>query len=236
MMDIDCIVQSFNEPQLDRCLKSVREQTYPYYRIVNVNGVIGTHNAFKRVVESVQTEWFSAIGGDCIYHKDALEKLVAFREKYIHPKCFLYCLGTYDPFMEINTGFLCLAKHSVVKMQVPMENALKFDRAYAGRLKAEGWFTKVDVNTIVGTHFEDPDEFQVFHRFFILATKDGNRGYGISRRIMSNLYERDHNSLQKLAIDALDFGLSKGPYPMSINNDYNLQMYEEFKKWKLMHS
>ena len=236
MIDVDCIVQSFNEPQLDRCLKSIRNQTYPYYRIVNVNGVLGTNNAFRRVLSSVQTEWFSAVGGDCIYYKDALSNLIKFMEAHPHEKCCNYCLTCYDPFMEIKTGFLCIARNTAFKeVMGNLSDNLTFDRSIAARLRHNGWFVRKNMRVIAGTHFEDPDEFQVFHRFFILATKDGLRGYNINKEIMENLYKRDKKPLQDMAIKALNFGIEKQVYQRSIDNNFNLQMYEEFKEWKLTH-
>lgn len=235
MMDIDCIVQSFNEPQLDRCLKSLREQTYPYYRIINVNGVIGTYNAFKRWVMMIQTEWFTATGGDLVYYKDALENLIKFKDAHPSDLCCNYCLTCWDPFMELKTGYLCLARTSAFQEATALDeiqDILVFDRNIARRMREKGYFVRKNMKVIAGTHFEDPDEFQVFHRFFILATKDGRWGYELNRNIMTRLYERDKKPLQLLAIEALDFGDEKGPYGRSIDNNYNLQMYEEFKKWQ----
>ena len=230
MLDVDVIVTSMDgEPQLDACMKSLREQTYPFYRIINIHGVSPFHLAWNRAVHNVSAEWYANVGSDCIYEKDALEKVVRFMESYLpDEKCCGYCFSCYDAFLEIRAGFLCVLRASAFKTQ-EATNHLTFDREVMSNLRNQGWFLRKN-NEIVGTHFPDPSEYQVFHRFFILATKDGKKGYDLNKNILTKLYERDRNPLQKLALDSLDFGVNKGRYPTSIDDRYNRKMYDEFNR------
>lgn len=233
MIDVDVVVTSMNEPQLDRCLEALRNQTYPFYRIININGVIPFSDAYNRILDSVKTEWYVPTAGDVIYDKNALEQVMWFKDRKPGDKCCSYCMYTWDPFLEIKCGFMCLQRTSAF---VPhrASNNYNLDRKTMRNIRSQGWFLR-KYDRIVGTHFLDPDEYQVFHRFMILAGRDGMGSYNSCKEICTRLYERDHNPLHALALDALEFGLQKGNYPDSINDNYNRKMYEEFKEWKLTH-
>lgn len=229
-MNIDVVITSMNEPQLDRCLQSVRNQTYPFYRIINIHGVSPFYVAYNRAVSSVETDWFVFIGGDMILYERGLERVIRFMEKYPSDKCCGYYITLYDPFLEIKTGYLGLQRTATFKKQLATDDH-NFDRNMMTRLRQEGWFIRKSMGEIAGTHFENPDEFQVFHRFFTLATRDGEWGYEVNRNIVVKLYEKHKDSLHTLALDALDFGKDRH-YPKSIDINHNHTMYEEFKQWR----
>jgi glycosyltransferase involved in cell wall biosynthesis len=214
MVEVDVIITSMGEPQIERALESLRAQTYPFRRIIHIEGVVPFYQALKRGMEQVEAPWYANVGADAVYDKDALERVIKFMGLYPHEKCCGYCMSLWDSFMEIRAGFLCVQRTEPFR-RLMADSELKFDRAWMSKIRAEGWFLRKRP-TIVGTHFSGPDEYQVFHRFFILATKDGLRGYEICRDIMRKLYERDNNVLQRVALDALDFGTLKGDYPGSI--------------------
>ena len=63
---MEALIVSVDEPQLERCLESVRNQTVPFSRIVHINGVVPQHRAIRKGIRKTSDEWVMKIDGDMI--------------------------------------------------------------------------------------------------------------------------------------------------------------------------
>ena len=79
---------------------------------------------------------------------------------------------------------------------------------------------------MIGTHFSDPDEFQVFRRFYSMGVKHGRGGNG---RRLAQMYEETKNKSYTLASSALLFGTRERYYPTSHSIDFDKRMFDKFK-------
>ncbi len=227
---IEAMITSVDEPQLDRCLESVRNQTVPFSNVVHINGVVPIASAFNQGVKKVTDEWFMCIGGDFILYPNAVEVAKKYVDRPFHDEICGYCFGVKDTFLECKTGFCCVYRASVFKSEI-FQDTIFEDRKMPWRLRNEGWrFRKP--REIFATHFDNPSEFQVFGRFYFHTNKFNDDNSYVRTR-MSELLANTGNPLYQVGIDALDFAKLRHIYPGSPNLDFNKKMYEEFKEYRV---
>ena len=225
---IEAMITSVNEPQLDRCLKSVNNQTIPFSNIVHINGVVPIANAFNQGVERVTDEWFMFIGGDFILYPNAVGVAMKYVDRDFHDEICGYCFGIKDTFLECNTGFCSVYRTSTFKSEIFRDTIFE-DRQMPWRLRSKGWrFRKP--RDIIATHFDNPNEFQVFSRFYFHGNKFNDDNSYVRKR-MNELLLSTGNPLYRIGINALDFAKMKHIYPGSPNLDFNRKMYGEFKEY-----
>ncbi len=225
---IEAMIISVDEPQLDRCLESVRSQKIPFSNIVHINGVIPIANAFNQGIEKVVDEWLMFIGGDIILYPNAVEIAMRYVDREFHDEICGYCFAIQDTFLNCKTGFCSVFRTSAYKSEIFRDTMFE-DRHMPWRLRKKGWrFRKP--HDIIATHFDNPDGFQVFCRFYFHANKF-NDDNSYVRNTMNELLKETGNPLYQIGINALDFAKVKRIYPGSPNLDFNIKMYEEFKKY-----
>jgi hypothetical protein len=223
---IEALVISVNEPQLDRCLVSVRNQVVPFSNIVHVNGVVPEYLAFNQGMGQTRDEWAMKIDGDFILYENAVDIATNYMNQYNNRKCCNYAFGLIDTFLECPIGYCCIFKTLLYK-QYPYTDKLSNDRKANYFLRSLGWRVRKNVEVVLGTHFDKPSEFQVFKRFYTQWIKYPNNSFIKIR--MRELLERTGNTLYDIGLKAGQFADKKKSYPGSHNLTFDLQLFEEFK-------
>ena len=226
---IEALIISVDEPQLERCLGSVYEQTIPFSKVIHINdSSIPCHEGYNRGITMLLDEWFLLVNGDVILKNYAVEKCKEVIEGEIDEKVIAHLFGVKDVFMDAPLmGGIGLFKTSVLK-SYPYPNRLDADRQMGKKLDSHGWIMRQHRETILATHFDSPDEFQVFRKFYVSGMKYDSRVVSQMINDLEKLSKRTRNSLYLLAMEAMNFGIGKKGYPGSKNVEYEKKMYEEF--------
>jgi len=225
---IGALVVSASEPQVEKCLAAVNNQTCSFSSITYMKDIIPEYKAFNEGMSLCPEEWVMKIDGDMILHKNAVEISIEYMSENNSDNVFVYSFGLFDGFLKAPIcGCAVFRRELFLKVRYP--NMLSNDY-YAGRkIGRMGYVRKkpYEDGLIIGTHCEDPDDFQIFRRFYTHGVKNGKR-YMLRR--LNDLYSETGDVLYYLATQALLFGAEKRVYPTSHNLDFDKQTYEEFKK------
>jgi len=226
---IDACIRSVGEPQVARCLESVRSQVIPFANIIHVDGVVPEVEAFRALLKQVKSEWMMLIDGDMIIRPDATKIAQRYIEGETDPSVVEYQFGLYDEFIKRVINCCRVSKSSVLQ-GVRTKDRLENDLTIVRQIEESGlkcmrlWKEKPPV--VIGTHFEDPDDFQIFLRHYhagVARTK-------VTLRVLTELYEKTGDSKYDFALRALKYGLAKGykEYPGSRNVNHDKEEYEKF--------
>ncbi len=221
---VEALIISFNEPQLERCLQAVREQTIPFSNITHINGISPEHNAFNSGISLVTNEWVMKIDGDMILYEDAVETVLRSSDEN-ESDLYMYSFGLDDTFIKRPICGVGVFRARLYR-SIRYPNMLSND-VYAGKkIQPMGWKRKKPFKegVNIGTHCDSPDEFQVFRRFYTNGVKDGL----FMLRFLTPLFEQTKDPLYDLAIKAVRFGAQKRYYPTSHNLSFDKKMFEEF--------
>lgn len=227
---IDACVRSVGEPQLEKCLESVRNQTVPFANIIHVDRVSPEVEALRALLRQVKSEWMMLIDGDMILHDDATKISQSYIDRETDISVVEYQFGLYDSFLERVINSCRVSKVDAIK-SVRSKDRMENDYSIVRQMEDRGmkcvrlWQGKSPV--VIGTHFENPDEFQIFLRHYhagVLRTK-------VTMRILNELYNSTKDSKYNFAIRAMNYGLSKGykKYPGSRDVNYDRNEFEKFK-------
>lgn len=223
---IEALLTSVDEPQLDRCLRSINEQTVPFSNIVHINNVFPYSKAYNRGLSQVKDKWFMTIGGDFILDPDAVEKVTKGIEEDGDVKTVGHLYGIYDTFLHMDWNGVGTFRTDVAK-SIPFRDRLDCERILGKKLNRMGWILRRGEGNLA-THFDSPDEFQVFRRFYVYGLKyNGNVVSDIGANL-DKLFEKTGNPLYKVAIKAIAFSGKKRTYPGSHNINFDRKTYEEF--------
>ena len=226
---IEALIISVDEPQLERCLRSVYEQTIPFSKVIHINdSSVPCHEGYNRGITMLLDEWFLLVNGDGILKAYAVEKCKEAIEGETDEKVIAHLFGVEDVFMDAPLmGGIGLFKTSVLK-SYPYLNRLDADRQMGKKLDSHGWIMRQYRETILATHFDSPDEFQVFKKFYVSGMKYNSHVVSQMSDNLEKLNRRTQNPLYSLAIKAMNFGIGKREYPGSKNVKYERKVYEEF--------
>ena len=226
---IEALIISVDEPQLERCLKSVNDQTVPFDRVIHINDSSNPcHEAYNLGLSMLSDEWFLLVNGDVILKNFAVEKCKEAIEGEKDEKVVAHLFGVEDVFMDAPLlGGIGVFKTDVLK-SYPYLNRLDADRKMGRKLDSNGWILRQHRETILATHFDSPDEFQVFKKFYVSGMKYNSHVVSRMTNDLEKLNGRIQNPLYSFAIKAIYFGIGKKGYPGSKNVKYERKMYEEF--------
>lgn len=223
MIPIGALIISADEPQLERCLEAVKNQTIPFSNITHVNNVSPESMAFNGGLAMVTDEYVMKIDGDMILRNDAVETAL----KYIpeeNGNAYVHNFILYDSFLKQNIRGCGVIVKSIFG-KVPYPNFLTDDTWVGHKLRRMG-FVIERYPEVIGTHFNSPDEFQVFRRFYVMGVKHDKR---YSWVYLERLYQETKDPLYDLAMKAVEFGIKKKYYPTSHDLNFDRKMFEEFK-------
>ncbi len=224
---MEALVISVNEPQLDRCLESVKNQTVPFSNIIHIQNVVPNSKAFNLGISKTTEEWAMHIAGDFVLYPNAVEIATSFVNRSGNDHYFGYFFAAHDTFLQCNIGFCGVLRMSAWKT-ITFEDTMFDDRRIPFRLREKGYRAKKKMYICLTTHFDKPDEFQVFGRFYFHASKfDDSNSW--TRCKLTKLLKVTEDPLYQVGIDAMDFAKLKGVHPGSPNVDFARKMFEEFK-------
>lgn len=226
-LEIEALVVSAGEPQLKRCLQAVREQTVPFSNVVHVNNVTPESVAFNTGMSLTTNKWVMKIDGDFILYPNAVEMVVNSMHDADDVFMFAYVLD--DAFLRLPIWGCGVYRRDFYTKIVRYPNMLTNDEWAGKKLRRLGYRNcrPLGAETPIATHCEDPDEFQVFRRFFTRGVKGGRRYVWAQ---LEKLHAQTQNPLYQLAMQAVEFGIEKGHYPTSHNLEYDKKLYEEFNE------
>lgn len=235
-MMIDAMIISCGEPQLERCIESVKNQTVPFSNIIHVDGIIPESVATNMGIQQVTQEWFMRIDGDIILYPNAVSIVTEQIEKNLAEKIGMLIFYSYDSFIRRIVTAGAVVTNTEAVRSVGWKNHLRSDNNTKRKMERYGWTARTALEKakriVVGTHFDDPSEFQIFHRFYITAFKwkDSIEGTRSTKDRLSTLYKSTGDSRYIHALKSFEYGLENPEYFGSQNRDYDRRKYEEFKK------
>ena len=225
-MEIEALITSVDDPQLDRCLESVKGQTVPFWNIIHINNICPSCMAWEAGKKKLTGDWVMHIGGDMILHEDALERIIKYMEHDNSDKISGYYFGLYDTFLDCEIGFIGVLRTSLYK-DITFRNNLFCDGEVVNMLRHQGWVTPKLLSFMVGTHFDQPDEFQVFKRCYIHGLRF--RDHRSLKGRLTELFNKTGNPLYQLGIKAIGFAQAENLYPGGHNVEFEKKMFEKFK-------
>jgi len=224
-MKIDALITSVGDPQLDRCLEAVKNQTVPFSNIVHIDKVSPQSVAFNTGIRQTTSEWVMGIGGDMILDKDAVERITKYIEQNNGSRILGYYFGLYDTFLDRKVGYLSVLRGSLFRTIIYEDNIIN-DWKVVRNLRKAGWVAIELFHFVVGTHFDQPDEFQIFKRFYIHGVRF--RDHRSAKGKLVDLFEKTRNPLYDLGVKAIEFAWAKNFYPGSHNYEFDKKNFEEF--------
>jgi len=223
---MEALIISVNEPQLDRCLVSVRNQSVPFSNIVHVNCVIPEYAAFNQGMAQTTDRWVMKIDGDFILYDTAVEDAAKYMEATDSNGVCGYFFGLYDTFLECKIGFCSVLRTKVYK-EFQYQDKLSNDRMASRVVRKKVWKIRKQMSVVTGTHFDHPDEFQVFKRFYTQRLKYPYSSFVKIR--MAELLAKTGNELYDIGLKAGEFADKCKGYPGSHNLVFDRQLFEEFQ-------
>ena len=225
---IEAMIISVGEPQLERCIDAVKNQTVPFTNVIHLDRVVPNSEAFNRGIRMTTQEWVMHIGGDMILYDNAVD----IAEKYISTSKPFIC-GFYfrilDTFLQCETGFCSVIRAEAYK-SVTFEDTMWDDRQMMYRLRANGWRARKP-SYVIATHFDKPDDFQVFRRFYFHGSKFNDNSFVKTR--MSELYEKTGDPLYMTGVKAIEYAKVRQFHPGSPNVEFAEKTYEEWRNARI---
>ena len=222
---MDAMIISVDEPQLNRCVAAVKNQSIPFGRIVHVNNVCPEYRAFNMGMEKVVGDWVMKVDGDFILNRDAHKIARDYVDGYSDDRCCAFFFGLFDSFLDQNIGYCAVLRAGLYK-KYPYLDKLSNDRKMIDRLRSMGWDALRKNRVILGTHFDQPDEFQVFKRFYTQRIKYPRDNSIVG--ILSKRLEKTGDPLYELGLRAVGFANEVKKYPGSHNKVFDEELFEQF--------
>jgi hypothetical protein len=223
---IECLLLSVGEPQLERCLNSIRMQTVPFDKVIHVENVVPQAKAYNQGLSQLSSDWFLLTAGDICLFPDAVIKVTEILDKIgKEEKVFGHSFKVYDSFFG-NRQRIGVFRTDILKM-VPLRDKLSNDTRMGEQLFKMGFYMARQ-QPCIGSHFDNPDDFQAFSRFYICGLK--YRAHK-TEKIYNKLkvcFEKTGNHTYLTAMKAMEYAGKKREYPGSHNIEFDRKNYEEF--------
>jgi len=204
----EAIIITIGEPQFDKCYEAANAQTLPFKRVSIIKDVSPLHKAYNKAMGILECENAVFIDADMILNPDAHEvmsKMVGLtRRSYVH------LFGLWDSFLKMR---ICGLKYygSEALKKYPWEPVARPDVDAKDMARGQGYIVRdLTASVEVGTHFADPDNFQIFRRFYARGQKCRILEAGLCSRMVTKLYklkERETDDRYKIATKSFKLGL-----------------------------
>jgi len=229
---IDACIRSVGEPQIERCLLSAKDQVIPFSNIIHVDGIVPEVEALRTLLKQVRSEWMMLIDGDMILYDYAVIIAQDHIGRGKDDSVVEYQFGLYDQFIKRVINSCRVSKVKAIK-SAKLKDWMGCDLNIVRTMEDKGmkciklWKSKIPV--VIGTHFENPDDFQIFVRYYhagVLRTPN-------TMELLSGLYESTKDMKYNFAMKALTYGLNKKykEYPGSRDVNHDKKEFEKFKEW-----
>lgn len=223
-MNVEAFLVSMNDSQLERCLESIKNQTVPFSKLTHISGVSPASEAWNRGWKLVTEEWTVILNGDYILNPNALEVSLDYMKTRMDDRVSAYCFGLYDPFIEEVDEMFCVTRSSVYK-SIKAPDRLSFDRYVGSKVKKLGWKYVKNLSLIVGTHCENPTEYQIFTRFSRIHKKYSMKQVHFMEKRASDLLDRTGDPRYRVALEAMKH---TAEYPGSYRVEFDKKRWDEF--------
>lgn len=228
-ISIQALVKTCGEPQIPRCLEAVWGQNRPYDKITISEMVVPESEARRRLVADLTCDWFMTVAGDMILNPDATQIAEDHILKY-QKEFMAFRFGLWDGFLDAPIC-CCSAVKSKLYASYEFRNELSNDTMWGRHCKKQGWKgLKRDKKIFIGTHCEDPDDFQVFRRFYSRGVKAGRKGNNKNLQkhlgIFNKLFSKTGNKQYRLAMRAIKLGFEWKFYPTSHNLKFDRFLFD----------
>lgn len=229
MDEIGALIISAEEPQVEQCVAAVNNQTIPFSSIVHIENVVPESVAFNSGIRLATDKWVVKINGDMILYENAMETIVA--NMLPIDNVFVYNYMLFDEFIKAPIyGCSVMLRSAFQKVRYP--NMITND-VYTGKKIQKSGMKKVSPEgVIIGTHCLNPDDFQVFRRFYSFGVKHSKVRRPMKHRLQ-HLYNETNNLQYLLAVESLNLGSFKRTYPGSHNIEFDRKIYNEFIKGRV---
>lgn len=239
---IEAYIQSVDEPQLDCCIESVKNQTVRFSKVSHVNNISPESEARRKIIKELEYEYAMVIAGDIVLDPDVVERFYSLWLPIFEGKDRIYeiVLGLFDEFLEWNICGLGMFRVEVAK-KFKIGNTLNNDTLLNKKICRENVFLKLWRKGItVGSHLSGYDPFQVFRRFYSRGVKAGwnnnKRNIEKHKKRFKELYEEKKKPIYLFAKDVIKYGFMEKEYPTSHDIRFDLEKFNQFKKgyprWK----
>jgi hypothetical protein len=225
-MNIGALIVSCGEPQVERCVHSVYKQTIPFANVKHISDVVPEADAINKGIQSMDDEWTMKVDGDFILYENAVDMITRKMKSESNEGVCGWFFGLYDTFLRCDIGYASVLRTSVYK-GATYQDVLRDDFAMNRYLRRNGWGIKKRKWKIVGTHFDSPDAFQVFRRFYVQVIKYPHDPFVPER--LTTLFMETGDPLYDLGLRARVYAHGK-EYPTSRNLDYDRKLFEEFNR------
>lgn len=219
---IEALVISAGEPQLERCLESVKNQTIPFSNIFHISNVVPQHEAFNQGIKKITDEWVMKVDGDMVLYDNAVEMVTDYISN--NKDFSIYAFMVYDDLFD-GEIIGCKVYKTEMFSKIRHPNLLCNDTYVEKRLRLMG-YKMVKPPITIATHAENPDDFQIFRRFYCYGVKYG-KGCGPWKHTYK-MFVKNGDRKYDLALKSLEFGMEKREYPGSHNIEFDKKMYERF--------
>jgi hypothetical protein len=248
-MTVQPYIISCNEPQLERCITSVRRQSVPFTNIIHINDIVPESVAYNKARKLWVGEWTLGIGGDFILYKDAHAQILdllgdleagLFKNRFYsdlsYNKIGQIEFGLEDSFLQ-TVICCCILRRSTLFSRFKYTDGVFNDREAADYCEKQG-YTRLklwkDESFVLGTHFDEPTIDQVFIRFYIRGSKFGskNQSFGKSRLLtyLRALHTQTKDVRYTEAIRAVNIGFDERDYTYSHNHKKDQEILEKWAR------
>jgi glycosyltransferase involved in cell wall biosynthesis len=227
-VEIDAIVCSVDDPQLTRCLEAVRGQTVPFTKVIHQNNVCPYPMAVNKGIAQSSGDWLMLVDGDMILDKTAVERILQYMKDNLGENILGYYVALYDTFLNCPIGYFPTLRGELYR-KLTFANSMTHDSRMVNALRKKRWRTVKTMEIRVGTHFDSPDEFQVFKRFYVHGIR---YPCGYPRRNIIRKLESGGTALHQVGIEAIRFADKKKVYPGGRNIEFDKENYQEWLRFR----
>ena len=97
---IEAVIKSVDEPQLQRCIEAVEDQTIPFDKVYHVNNVSPEYRAHNQALAQLEYEYVMVINGDTILDHTAVCKFWSLKKQYRRHRIWGFGFGLRDEFIN----------------------------------------------------------------------------------------------------------------------------------------
>jgi hypothetical protein len=172
---LDCVHITCGEAQVARGRKAIKDQLIPFDRVRYFDFKRPLCDAINEAVATSAYQWCVLVAGDIILNKDATHIIHQALELYRHKwgRALGVRIPIYDTFIERTLGGTTVLQ-AYVDSFFGHRNMINDDVDTQRRARVRGYkFFDIDKQSgvTIGTHFDKPDDFQIFKRFFSAGVK-----------------------------------------------------------------
>jgi len=148
MLDTTVFIISSGEPSLARCVHALEQQIGEVldqtYTIRHIKNVFPMNNAFQKMIDLCETEYFIQVDADMILEPDAVHRLKK-GVKSLFPQEAIFVGWLWDLDVDRSIQGVKIYKHKIMK-DFPYRESLSCEVSQIKDMKAHGYSVRVDTD------------------------------------------------------------------------------------------